>query len=484
MQRSQFARAAASGALAIAIVALAIILFTGSSGYVLHADFTDAGQLVGGDLVTVAGHQVGSVGKITLTKNGLADVELDINDSSITPIHAGTVATIGQLSLTGVANRFVGLEISPAGKRISSGGSLPAAQTRGIVDLDVVLDALTPKVRTSIQQVLRTGAYFVRSPTAKQINQGSVYFNPALSQLAAFSGEIVADRYSLSRLVSNASKLTSGLAAHSSDLGGAVTSTAAVLREVATQRATIADLLARTPAVLKQTQGVLADTNYSLHQLNPLLRDLQPLVPRVVTLLDVLLPTARNAVPLLQQIQALVPGAEKALTGLPPVEKLATPAVNSLTKALTGITPILSGLRPYAPDLIGGFFNGVGGSTGASYDANGHYLHSRLVLEGNGGASLTGLLSILGGATSTLGPFNGARSKFIAPCPGGGAQPPPDGSAPWNSPDADFSTSATRRTTRSETARPDPHLARRAERRDCSPPSAGARRVPIRRAST
>ena len=37
MQRSQFARAAAFGALAIAVVVLAIILFTGSSGYVLHA---------------------------------------------------------------------------------------------------------------------------------------------------------------------------------------------------------------------------------------------------------------------------------------------------------------------------------------------------------------------------------------------------------------------------------------------------------------
>ncbi len=434
MQRSQLARLTAVLALAIAVVALVVVLLAGGSTYVLHAQFSDAGQLVNGDLVTVAGHQVGSVGQVKLADNGLADVELDISDGSITPVHATSLATIGQLSLTGVANRFVGLTPAGGGPAIHSGGTLPSTQTRGIVDLDVLLGALTPKVRASLQQILRTGAYFVRQPTASQINRGIVYLNPALNQTSQLAGEIVADRFSLQRLVSSSAEVTGALAAHSSDLGGAVTSTAATLREVASRRAALQDVLARAPAVLAQGRGVLGEVNYTLGQLNPAVRDLAPVAGPLATLLRKVVPAAQGAAPTIAGIQALVRPAKASLLALPPVERHATPALKSLTAGLRAITPILSGLRPYAPDLVAGFFNGVGGSTGGAYDANGHYLKTLLSVQAGGG-SLTGLLSLLGRATGSLGPFNGARNRLLAACPGGGNPPAVDASNPWTSPD-------------------------------------------------
>lgn len=430
MQRSQLARVAAAMALAIAVVAVAVLLLTAGSTYVLHAQFANAGQLVSGDLVTVAGHEVGSIGQVKLADNGLADVELDINDSSITPVHSASIATIGQLSLTGVANRFVGLTLNAAGHAIPSGGTLPSTQTRGIVDLDVFLDALTPKVRASLQQILKTGAHFVGPPTAAQLNQTAPYLNPAFSQTAQLAGEIVADRFALQRLVASTAEVAGALAAHDPDVGGAVSNTAATLREVASERSALQDLLSRAPGVLSQSRGVLADVDHALPALNPVLTDLQPVAPRLGALLRLVVPTARNAIPTIQGVQALVPTAKAALLGLPPVERLATPAINSLTRSLQRVTPILGGLRPYAPDVVAGFFNGVGGSPGGSYDANGHYLKSMLTVQG-GGASLTGLLSLLGPLTGSLGPFNGARSKLVAPCPGGGNPPSADGSSPW-----------------------------------------------------
>jgi phospholipid/cholesterol/gamma-HCH transport system substrate-binding protein len=440
--RQQVARLVALLALAIAVVAVGVVLVTGGSSYVVHARFYDAGQLVNGDLVTVGGHQVGSIGSIKLSPDGFADVELHISDESITPIHAGTIATIGQLSLTGVANRFVGLQLSGAGPVIHDGGALPFTQTRGIVDLDTLLDSLTPRVRAQIDELIKTGAYFVKHPTAAQLNQFELYLNPAFSQSTQLISQVLSDKFSLDRLLASTAQIATALAAHNADLSGAVTNTAAVLREIAGQRTVLQDTLVRAPGVLHQATGVLTDVNFTLGKLNPVLTDVQPVAPHLATLLRKVVPVAHDAIPTIQGVQALIPGAEAALQGLPPVLAKATPAVRSLTEALKGILPILAGLRPYGPDAVAGFFNGVGGASGGGYDANGHYLKALLTVQA-GGDTLTGLLNFLG---SLVGKTTGAvvglkgRTGLLAPCPGGGNAPAWDNSNPWNNPDIPKST--------------------------------------------
>lgn len=431
MAREQLQRLVALGALMIAVVVIVLLLLTGSSNYVLHAQFSDAGQLVGGDLVTVAGHPVGSVGTLSITPNGLADVELNISNSSVTPLRQGTVATIGELSLTGVSNRFVSLTPG-AGAPIPSGGTLPTSQTRGIVDLDTLLDSLTPQVRSSFQQLIKTGAYLMSGTTPSQLNQAIQYFNPALSQTTALGAEVVADKFALDRLVSSTADVATALANRDADLSGAITNTAATLREVASERLALEDLLARAPSVLAQGTGVLADVDYALRVLDPVLKDLQPVAPRLARLLKVVVPTAKNAIPTVKDVAALIPAAKQALTALPPVVAQAVPAVNSLGAALPPITPVLAGIRPYAPEVVSGFFGGVGGYSGGYYDANGHYVRIS-PLFGPGGFS--GVLGILNANVSQLPAFNGTRFGVLAPCPGGTVEPSPNGGNPWNDPD-------------------------------------------------
>jgi ABC-type transporter Mla subunit MlaD len=332
-----------------------------------------------------------------------------------------------------VANRFVGLTPG-TGPPIHSGGTLPVSQTKGIVDLDVVLDSFTPQVRTELQQLLKAGAYVVSGSTPEQINQATEYLNPALSQTAALGAEVVSDRFALERLISSTAQIATALASRNNDLAGAVSNTATALTEVASERSALQDTISRAPAVLHQGTGVLADVNHTLTALNPALKDLQPVAPKLATLLRRIEPAVRNAVPTIAGVQALVPSARKALNEFPQVERVATPAVESLAKALPPITPILAGLRPYVPDAVAGFFNGVGGAAGGNYDANGHYLKSELTAQG-GGQSLSGLLTLLGGVTGKLGPFNGGRTGLLAPCPGGGSPPAPDGTGPWTTPD-------------------------------------------------
>jgi phospholipid/cholesterol/gamma-HCH transport system substrate-binding protein len=431
MAREGLARLAGLGALAIAVIVVVVVLLTSGSSYTLYAEFSDAGQLVSGDLVTVAGHPVGSVGTPKLGENGLAVIPLNISDSSVTPLRKGTTATIGQLSLTGVSNRFVSLNPG-AGATIPSGGTLPATQTRGIVDLDTLLDALTPQVRSSLQRVIKTGAYLMSGSTPQSINQGLHYLNPALSQTAAIGNEIVADKFALDRFVASTAKLSSTLAGRDADLAGAVSSTATALREIAGQRTALQDSLARSPAVLSQGTGVLTDLNFALGVLNPTLRDLQPVAPRITTLLEKVVPAAAGAVPTVAGVAALVPSAEQALGELPGVIAKAVPAVQSLAKALPPITPILSGLRPYTPDAVAGFFGGVGGYSGGYYDANGHYVRLTPLF---GPGAFSGLLSLLNGVVSKLPPFNGTNFHVLARCPGAAVEASPNGGNPWSTPD-------------------------------------------------
>jgi hypothetical protein len=129
--------------------------------------------------------------------------------------------------------------------------------------------------------------------------------------------------------------------------------------------------------------------------------------------------------PLLASVRRLLPQSRRALAPLPRLERPASPAIASTTKALKQARPLLAGLRPYTPELVAGFFNGFGGSTSASYDANGHY--ARINLEA-GASSLSGLLPRPPG--ENLGGF---RVGLDARCPGAAEEPAPDRSNPWSS---------------------------------------------------
>jgi hypothetical protein len=207
-----------------------------------------------------------------------------------------------------------------------------------------------------------------------------------------------------------------------------------VLRAVASQRVALEDSLVRAPGVLGQGRAVLRDVGYALGVVDPMLSALRPVAPRLAVLLGEAVPFGRDLVPALNEIRGLFPSAERALRRFVGVERKGVPALNSLSQALSRALPIAAGVRPYAPDVTAGFFNGVGGAQSGGYDANGHYLRALAILQGTGGASLSGLLSILGNATLNLGPLNGARTGLLSPCPGGGGPSGLDATNPWINP--------------------------------------------------
>ena len=143
-------RALAVGAVVLAIIVAAILLFAGDSGYRVTAEFLNAGQLVKGNEVRVAGNTVGSVSEIDVSPDGRAEVSFTV-EGDYAPLRHGTQAIIKQTSLSGIANRYIDLHLGPDGAdEIDDGGRIESDQTQTAVELDQVFALFDEETRAGL----------------------------------------------------------------------------------------------------------------------------------------------------------------------------------------------------------------------------------------------------------------------------------------------------------------------------------------------
>jgi phospholipid/cholesterol/gamma-HCH transport system substrate-binding protein len=88
----------------LVVLLVAFLMFGGGSGYTVTATFENAGQIVKGNFVEVAGRPVGKVKSIELDENAQAKIKMSVG-SGFDPLHQGTTAVIRATSLSGIANR-------------------------------------------------------------------------------------------------------------------------------------------------------------------------------------------------------------------------------------------------------------------------------------------------------------------------------------------------------------------------------------------
>ncbi len=99
-------------------------IFGGGDGYKVTARFLNAGQLVKGNEVQLGGVNAGTVDEIKITDDGRADVTLKVKEEFV-PLPVGTRAVIKQRSLSGIANRFVDIQLGDGdGAKIEDGGMI------------------------------------------------------------------------------------------------------------------------------------------------------------------------------------------------------------------------------------------------------------------------------------------------------------------------------------------------------------------------
>src|SRR4051812_30634950 len=192
-------------------------MFGGCSGYTVTATFENAGQLVNGNYVEVAGRPVGKIKSIGLDEHGQARVKMTVG-SGFDPLHEGTTAVIRATSLSGIANRYVELHPGPnSSKKIEDGGAIGADRTQAPVDLDQLFNTLDPKTRKGLEDIINGSATQYGSRIA-QARASLRYLNPALSTSARVASELVRDRTAFNDFVHQTADVVSALDERHGDL--------------------------------------------------------------------------------------------------------------------------------------------------------------------------------------------------------------------------------------------------------------------------
>jgi phospholipid/cholesterol/gamma-HCH transport system substrate-binding protein len=368
---SVIGRVAAIAAIAVALVAVVVILLSSGSSYQVRATFQNASQIVQGDLVQVAGNQIGTVSKIALTPQGQAQLTLTITNGSYIKLRQGTQATVRELSLSGIASRYVSLQVGSAAAKIPNNGVISAANTTSEVDLDQLFNTLNGPTRKGLQNVF-LGSALQYKGYGKTAQAAFAYLNPAIASSSTLFNEIDRNTGQFTNFVVKTGNLVTDLAQRSSDLSGLIQHLSTTTSALAAQRVNLGSSLRQLPGFMRLANTTFVNLRTALNDITPLVNVSKPVAPKLQKLLVQLRPLAQDSVPTVRDLSNIIsrPGANNDLIEL---TKLGVPlaaatvrntTVNGKSRpgafpqsvtALNGSTPEFATARPYAVDLTGWF---------------------------------------------------------------------------------------------------------------------------------
>ena len=442
------------GAIALAAV---LLFFDAGGGYTVHARFTNAGQLVKGNLVEVGGVKAGTVTGFRVTDDGQVEVDLKIDDEHAL-LRVGTTATIRQNSQSSTSGRYVELFLpgeDQAGGDIPDGGVMGIDRTTSTVELDQLFNTLDPGTRKNLRD-LYAGLNAAYTGQGERANAGLRYLSPQLATTTRVFEELRYDPPVLERFLVDSSRLVTTLASRRDDLAALVGNLSTTTRALSSDRAALAEVLDRFPGFMRQANTTYVDLRSTLDDLDPFVEASKPVARRLQPYLRELRPFARDARPTVRDLSALVrsPGEDNDLLELqrtyPPLADIALNtktrsidfgtgernvgetrgAFPELASALAGSTPIVAHGRPYTPDFVGWMddFSHTGG-----YDANGSFSRTQTLLNAfspsDGSGAVAGLLPLVDRADVLK---NFTRVQQVKRCPGASEEAAPDGSNVWS----------------------------------------------------
>jgi phospholipid/cholesterol/gamma-HCH transport system substrate-binding protein len=421
-------------ALVLAVAAVVVVIAVavkGSPTYRVRAIFDNAGFVVPGEDVRIAGVTVGKVASLDVTPDFKAAVVLRITQPGYQDFRRDASCEIRPQSLIG--ERFVECTptaVHPVGEQpppplpvIRSGPGegqhlLPVTNTSTTVDLDLIGDIMREPERQRLSLILNelgTGL----AGRGQDLNAVIRRADPALAETDKVLRILASQNRVLRELAVNSDTILAPLARRRARVAGAIRNSSAVAEATAERRGALRADIRRLPPFLRQLRPTMLRLGGLADQMTPVLTDTHAVAPDVDRVIEDLGPFSRAAIPAFDTL------GEAAKTGIPAVQD-ARPVIGDLRRLATAVRPVASTGAAVLGSvkktqgierLMDFVFYQVAAING--FDAFGHYLRAGLivnqcsvyVIAPQGGCSAN--FTSAGAAAAAAGPGDRALARRL-----------------------------------------------------------------------
>jgi phospholipid/cholesterol/gamma-HCH transport system substrate-binding protein len=247
--------------------------------------------------------------------------------------------------------------------------------------------------------------------------------------------ELLLDRQSFQRFVSETASVVSALDERRPDLAALVGNANTTAKAIGDENVALSQALGLLPDTLRRANTTFVNLRATLDDLTVLVNASKPATKDLARLFTQLRALVEESRPTIHDLRVLIrkPGPNNDLIDLtakqPKLASIATSTFPNDIKALQKSLPVLSYIRPYTPDLTGWITKFA--ESANPYDANGHYARVQPIFNQFQVTDVPGDGQVLQPLTGAQKGANGLVPHKSLRCPGAATQKAPDGSNPW-----------------------------------------------------
>lgn len=249
-------------AAACGVVTIGLALKVGNVALFAHrtsytALLNDATGLRGGDLVKIAGVNVGQVSSVNV-EHGHASVEFGLDNG----VRVRTSSGVGMRWLDVIGNKVLYLYPGTAGGWLKPGGTLGLSNDVTDASIGQFLSTLSPVLQSIDPK--EANAFVVAISQALQGNESTV--SALLGNAAKVSSTLGADNSEIGTVINEYQQVASATAAHTSDISNLVSNLSTVAHGLANRNTLLDEMVGNLSKVTGEFGGLLKANRGNLNQ--------------------------------------------------------------------------------------------------------------------------------------------------------------------------------------------------------------------------